>query len=237
MLTVTVLFLTIFQSELTLLKLRAIEKVKDSNLEKTEGRIDDLLRVSCNLFCLYVAATAPVIILFQTNCSWLWVMHLLTWFSQANCDLRRQVDEQQKTLERYKERLNKCVKISKKLLVEKVNNDWSWNPKNSVTCVISEFLTFLCHAVKIRHYWLLYIMFVCVCVCNNNIILAVKAGEDGLQGQKHAGPSTFGSLHHRPPWSLVHRAVDRWIRLPKPHQVSIWRPTNNCWHSDPSSGK
>ncbi|XP_017293469.1 serine/threonine-protein kinase tousled-like 2 isoform X2 [Kryptolebias marmoratus] len=69
------------QSELTLLKLRAIEKVKNSNLEKTEGRIDDLLR--------------------------------------ANCDLRRQVDEQQKMLERYKEQLNKCVKMSKILLVEK----------------------------------------------------------------------------------------------------------------------
>lgn len=40
--------------------------------------------------------------------------------SQANCDLRRQVDEQQKMLERYKERLSKCVTMSKKLLVEKV---------------------------------------------------------------------------------------------------------------------
>lgn len=39
---------------------------------------------------------------------------------QANCDLRRQVDEQQKMLERYKERLSKCVTMSKKLLVEKV---------------------------------------------------------------------------------------------------------------------
>ncbi len=41
-------------------------------------------------------------------------------FWQANCDLRRQVDEQQKMLERYKERLNKCVTMSKKLLIEKV---------------------------------------------------------------------------------------------------------------------
>lgn len=41
-------------------------------------------------------------------------------FCQANCDLRRQVDEQQKMLERYKERLNKCVTMSKKLLIEKV---------------------------------------------------------------------------------------------------------------------
>uniref|UniRef100_A0A8C9Y5I9 non-specific serine/threonine protein kinase n=1 Tax=Sander lucioperca TaxID=283035 RepID=A0A8C9Y5I9_SANLU len=38
---------------------------------------------------------------------------------QANCDLRRQIDEQQKLLEKYKERLNKCITMSKKLLVEK----------------------------------------------------------------------------------------------------------------------
>ncbi|XP_053196705.1 serine/threonine-protein kinase tousled-like 2 isoform X2 [Scomber japonicus] len=69
------------QSELTLLKLTALEKNKNSDLEKKEGRIDDLLR--------------------------------------ANCDLRRQVDEQQKMLERFKERLNKCVTMSKKLLIEK----------------------------------------------------------------------------------------------------------------------
>lgn len=41
--------------------------------------------------------------------------------SQANCDLRRQIDEQQKLLEKYKERLNKCITMSKKLLIEKVN--------------------------------------------------------------------------------------------------------------------
>ncbi|XP_028989122.1 serine/threonine-protein kinase tousled-like 2 isoform X1 [Betta splendens] len=69
------------QSELTLLKLKALEKDKNSDLEKKEGRIDDLLR--------------------------------------ANCDLRRQVDEQQKMLELYKARLNKCVTMSKKLLIEK----------------------------------------------------------------------------------------------------------------------
>uniref|UniRef100_A0A665U3M6 non-specific serine/threonine protein kinase n=1 Tax=Echeneis naucrates TaxID=173247 RepID=A0A665U3M6_ECHNA len=69
------------QSELTLLKLAALEKDKNSDLEQKEGRIDDLLRV--------------------------------------NCDLRRQIDEQQKMLERYKERLNKCVTMSKKLLIEK----------------------------------------------------------------------------------------------------------------------
>uniref|UniRef100_A0A3P8P9K6 non-specific serine/threonine protein kinase n=1 Tax=Astatotilapia calliptera TaxID=8154 RepID=A0A3P8P9K6_ASTCA len=69
------------KSDLTILKLTALEKSKNSDLEKKEGRIDDLLR--------------------------------------ANCDLRRQVDEQQKMLERYKERLNKCVTMSKKLLIER----------------------------------------------------------------------------------------------------------------------
>lgn len=38
---------------------------------------------------------------------------------RANCDLRRQIDEQQKMLEKYKERLNRCVTMSKKLLIEK----------------------------------------------------------------------------------------------------------------------
>ncbi|KAJ8251243.1 hypothetical protein GJAV_G00218880 [Gymnothorax javanicus] len=69
------------QSDLTIEKLTALEKNKSSDLEKKEGRIDDLLR--------------------------------------ANCDLRRQIDEQQRMLERYKERLNKCVTMSKKLLIEK----------------------------------------------------------------------------------------------------------------------
>ncbi|KAJ3601169.1 hypothetical protein NHX12_032142 [Muraenolepis orangiensis] len=69
------------QSDLTIEKLTAMEDNKNSDLEKKEGRIDDLLR--------------------------------------ANCDLRRQIDEQQRMLERYKERLNKCVTMSKKLLIEK----------------------------------------------------------------------------------------------------------------------
>uniref|UniRef100_A0A8C5UM34 non-specific serine/threonine protein kinase n=1 Tax=Malurus cyaneus samueli TaxID=2593467 RepID=A0A8C5UM34_9PASS len=59
----------------------ALESNKNQDLEKKEGRIDDLLR--------------------------------------ANCDLRRQIDEQQKLLEKYKERLNKCISMSKKLLIEK----------------------------------------------------------------------------------------------------------------------
>uniref|UniRef100_A0A672SKT0 Serine/threonine-protein kinase tousled-like 1-B n=1 Tax=Sinocyclocheilus grahami TaxID=75366 RepID=A0A672SKT0_SINGR len=69
------------QTALTVVKLAAIESNKNLDLEKKEGRIDDLLR--------------------------------------ANCDLRRQIDEQQKLLEKYKERLNMCITMSKKLLIEK----------------------------------------------------------------------------------------------------------------------
>uniref|UniRef100_A0A8C3AYY9 non-specific serine/threonine protein kinase n=1 Tax=Cyclopterus lumpus TaxID=8103 RepID=A0A8C3AYY9_CYCLU len=69
------------ETDLTVLKLAALESTKNLDLEKKEGRIDDLLR--------------------------------------ANCDLRRQIDEQQKLLEKYKERLNKCITMSKKLLIEK----------------------------------------------------------------------------------------------------------------------
>uniref|UniRef100_A0A665UGU5 non-specific serine/threonine protein kinase n=1 Tax=Echeneis naucrates TaxID=173247 RepID=A0A665UGU5_ECHNA len=72
---------SVWQTELTGLKLAALESNKSLDLEKKEGRIDDLLR--------------------------------------ANCDLRRQIDEQQKLLEKYKERLNKCITMSKKLLIEK----------------------------------------------------------------------------------------------------------------------
>uniref|UniRef100_A0A4W3IAU4 non-specific serine/threonine protein kinase n=1 Tax=Callorhinchus milii TaxID=7868 RepID=A0A4W3IAU4_CALMI len=70
-----------FFTDLTMVKLAALETNKNLDLEKKEGRIDDLLR--------------------------------------ANCDLRRQIDEQQKLLEKYKERLNKCMTMSKKLLIEK----------------------------------------------------------------------------------------------------------------------
>lgn len=47
-----------------------------------------------------------------------------------------------------------------------------------------------------------------------------QAGEDGVQGQEHAGPPSSGPLHHRTTRSLLHRAVDGRIRLPEPHQVS-----------------
>ena len=64
---------------------------------------------------------------------------------QANCDLRRQIDEQQKLLEKYKERLNKCITMSKKLLIEKV-------PVSACThCVVT---------VEVRkEKWLLFICF------------------------------------------------------------------------------
>ncbi|XP_036926254.1 serine/threonine-protein kinase tousled-like 2 isoform X4 [Sturnira hondurensis] len=77
----TGLCFTFVSSDLTIEKISALENSKNSDLEKKEGRIDDLLR--------------------------------------ANCDLRRQIDEQQKMLEKYKERLNRCVTMSKKLLIEK----------------------------------------------------------------------------------------------------------------------
>uniref|UniRef100_A0A671QLF0 non-specific serine/threonine protein kinase n=1 Tax=Sinocyclocheilus anshuiensis TaxID=1608454 RepID=A0A671QLF0_9TELE len=63
--------LSVLSTDLTVVKLAAIESNKNLDLEKKEGRIDDLLR--------------------------------------ANCDLRRQIDEQQKLLEKYKERLNMCI--------------------------------------------------------------------------------------------------------------------------------
>uniref|UniRef100_A0A671QQV6 non-specific serine/threonine protein kinase n=1 Tax=Sinocyclocheilus anshuiensis TaxID=1608454 RepID=A0A671QQV6_9TELE len=62
------------QTDLTVVKLATIESNKNLDLEKKEGRIDDLLR--------------------------------------ANCDLRRQIDEQQKLLEKYKELLIcKCSRL------------------------------------------------------------------------------------------------------------------------------
>lgn len=42
------------QTELTLLKLTALEKDKNSDLEKKEGRIDDLLRVRRLKLCKFV---------------------------------------------------------------------------------------------------------------------------------------------------------------------------------------
>ena len=106
------------QTELTLLKLTALEKDKNSDLEKKEGRIDDLLRVR-GLNRVNLTFNNPTVLmlwLLSSRATW---NHCCCW--QANCDLRRQVDEQQKMLERYKEQLNKCVAMSKKLLIEKVS--------------------------------------------------------------------------------------------------------------------
>lgn len=64
-------------------------------------------------------------------------------------------------------------------------------------------------------------------------VFEVKTGEDGMQGQEHAGPSTPGSLHHRTPRSFLHWAVDRWICLPESHQVRTQMGTSvhlNCYY-------
>lgn len=128
-----------------------MENNKNSDLEKKEGRIDDLLRVLISLHFI----TAPLLVSFDGFESVVSVlvfhsMHVWVFTArrsarpntfnlsikfpwpfcsarslvllQANCDLRRQIDEQQKMLERYKERLNKCVTMSKKLLIEKVRS-------------------------------------------------------------------------------------------------------------------
>lgn len=119
-----------------------MENNKNSDLEKKEGRIDDLLRVLiCTALlvilmvvrmCLlsgpavlhprYVSNRLIASIQTDPNLSWAKFSCLYILF-QANCDLRRQIDEQQKMLERYKERLNKCVTMSKKLLIEKVGSN------------------------------------------------------------------------------------------------------------------
>ncbi|XP_060776080.1 serine/threonine-protein kinase tousled-like 1-B isoform X1 [Neoarius graeffei] len=92
------------QTDLTLLKLAALESNKNLDLEKKEGRIDDLLRVRMQKDSSDDIRLDIVVV---------------SSFGRANCDLRRQIEEQQKLLERYKERLNKCTTMSKKLLIEK----------------------------------------------------------------------------------------------------------------------
>lgn len=63
---------------------------------------------------------------------------------KVNCDLRRQIDEQQKMLEKYKERLNRCVTMSKKLLIEKVSDNWWLHLclTQSLVCVVLWLLSF-----------------------------------------------------------------------------------------------
>lgn len=134
---------------------------------------------------------------------------------QANCDLRRQLDEQQKMLERYKERLNKCVTMSKKLLIEKVGG----HMRLQKICFLKR--GGLCWLVE----WSVHAHF----SIHPFFFVEVQAGEDGLQGQEHAGSSASGPLHHRTARRLLYRAVDRWIRLPEPRQVSNRIDTNMCW--------
>lgn len=45
-------------------------------------------------------------------------------------------------------------------------------------------------------------------------------GEAGVPGEEHAGQTASGTFHHRETRSVVHRAVDRRLRLPEPRQVS-----------------
>uniref|UniRef100_A0AAQ5YJM7 non-specific serine/threonine protein kinase n=1 Tax=Amphiprion ocellaris TaxID=80972 RepID=A0AAQ5YJM7_AMPOC len=96
-----------------------------------EGRIDDLLRVSSHPTasdgeCRRAHLSNVVLVIVPgLHCAnnYTTRLHVVTavcfYFQQANCDLRRQIDEQQKLLEKYKERLNKCITMSKKLLIEK----------------------------------------------------------------------------------------------------------------------
>lgn len=118
--------------------------------------------------------------------------------SKANCDLRRQIDEQQKLLEKYKERLNKCITMSKKLLIEKVNI--------SFNIIVNEYLTFLCVRKP-------------ACRTMSLCCFSEQPGEAGLSGEKHAGQTSFRPFHYSETWSLIHWAVDRWLRLPKPCEV------------------
>lgn len=123
-----------------------MENNKNSDLEKKEGRIDDLLRVLISLhfipatllailngfeiiisvFCFFNKGMLELTHSSVCTCTNKLKLRSFFYFAclyvllQANCDLRRQIDEQQRMLERYKERLNKCVTMSKKLLIEKV---------------------------------------------------------------------------------------------------------------------
>lgn len=112
--------------------------------------------------------------------------------SQANCDLRRQIDEQQKLLEKYKERLNKCITMSKKLLIEKVNlSPTLWKEyANAVLCA------------ALILWW-----------------SAEHPGKTGMSGEEHAGQTSFGPFHHRETWSFIYRTVDWWICLPESSEV------------------
>lgn len=127
----------------------------------------------------------------SSEIEWFWY-----FFPQANCDLRRQIDEQQKLLERFKERLNKCTTMSKKLLIEKVS------------CLI-------CSQLLISHVsgvveWLLSVL-----------VFLEHSREAVLPWKEHAGPAASGALHHSPAWSILLGTVDGRICLPEPSQVRV----------------
>lgn len=74
---------------------------------------------------------------------------------QANCDLRRQIDEQQKLLEKYKERLNKCITMSKKLLIEKVS---AFSFIQPMTRWIKPFYSPVCRKQTLVYISLMYVL-------------------------------------------------------------------------------
>lgn len=77
-------------------------------------------------------------------------MLLLFFPKQANCDLRRQIDEQQKLLEKYKERLNKCITMSKKLLIEKVGLGTLINLSTTEFVILLSYVQICSHKSEIR---------------------------------------------------------------------------------------
>lgn len=87
---------------------------------KISARPEPFFLVPLDNRTLLVSSPAYNRILFQLFIFLIYVPNALSP-KQANCDLRRQIDEQQKLLEKYKERLNKCITMSKKLLIEKVS--------------------------------------------------------------------------------------------------------------------
>lgn len=59
-----------------------------------------------------------------------------------------------------------------------------------------------------------------MCTCKPMVCVRPEhPGEAGMPGEEHAGQTAFRTFHHRETRSVVHRAVDRRIRLPKPCQV------------------
>uniref|UniRef100_A0A2K5IJR4 Protein kinase domain-containing protein n=1 Tax=Colobus angolensis palliatus TaxID=336983 RepID=A0A2K5IJR4_COLAP len=105
----------IIQTDLTMLQLAALESNKIQDLEKKEGRIDDLLG--------------------------------------ANCDLRWQIVEQQKLLEKYKERLNKCISMSKKLTEKSTQEKLSSREKSMQDRLHLGHFTTVRHGASFTEQW------------------------------------------------------------------------------------